>query len=130
METPYEAEGTASRRVNHVDNPWNGQAQPSNRTPPGSGAPSTCATNFPLLTPHEIATLMLIARTPDQVSIEWPDLLPLLSGNLVRIDKCLRCRGIPHVTPLGENLVVRLRKTTRQAQKNAPSNLNRSRDHH
>jgi hypothetical protein len=113
MQTPYEAEGTASRRVNHVDDQRDGQAQPSNHTAPGSAAP-VCATNFPMLTPHEIATLMLIAHTPDQVSIEWPDLPPLLSGNLVKIDKCLRCRGIPHVTPLGENLVVRLYKTTRR----------------
>jgi hypothetical protein len=130
METFYEVDSHASRPVNHVDNQWDGQVQPSNRTAPGTGAPSTCATNFPMLTPHEIATLMLIAHTPDQVSIEWPDLLPLLSGNLVKIDKCRRCRGKPHVTPLGENLVIRLCTTTRRASKNTSSNFDPSRDRH
>lgn len=130
METHYEVEVTAFRLVNHADNQRGGQARPSSRTAPESGVSSTCATNFPMLTPHEIATLMLVAHTPEQVSIERPDLLPLLSGDLVRIDRCPRCQGKPHVTPLGENLVVRLCKATRQASKYASSNLDRSRDHH
>ncbi|CAB3670818.1 hypothetical protein [Trinickia soli] len=115
MDTPYEVEGTASRWVDHADNQGDDRAQPSNRTASVSGALSPCAANFPMLTPHEIATLMLIARTPGQVSIEWPDLLPLLSGNLVQIDKCRRCKGKPLVTPLGESLVVRLCMTSRRA---------------
>jgi hypothetical protein len=115
METPYEVEGAACRPAPQVDSPRDDRAQPSNRTAPNSGASSPCAANFPFLTPHEIATLMLIARTPGQVSIEWPDLLPLLSGNLVQIDKCRRCTGKPLVTPLGESLVVRLCMTPRRA---------------
>ncbi|WP_434666003.1 hypothetical protein P5W99_30910 [Paraburkholderia sp. A3BS-1L] len=70
-----------------------------------------------MLTPHEIATLMLVAHTPGQVSIERPDLLPLLTGDLVSIDRCPRCRGKPQVTPLGEHLVVRLCRATQQASK-------------
>jgi hypothetical protein len=117
METPYEVGGTASQRVNPVGNQRGEQAQPSNRIAFGSDAPSPCAVNFPILTPHEIATLMLVAHTPGEVGIEWPDLLPLVSGKLVAIDKCRRCRGKPLVTPLGENLVVRLGKMSRRASK-------------
>ena len=112
MDTPNEVEGTASQRLDHIDNRWDRHAQPSIRTAPGCGAASICATNFPMLTPHEIAALMLIAHTPEQVGIEWPDLEPLLSGNLVQIDSCRRCGGKPRLTPLGENLVVRVRKAT------------------
>lgn len=83
--------------------------------------PRECATNFPMLTPHEIATLMLVARTPDEVGIEWPDLQPLVSCNLIKIDKCRRCRGKPLVTPLGDNLVVRLCSSPRRASKVASS---------
>mgnify|MGYP001553075923 CR=1 FL=1 len=115
METHYEGEGVASRQVKHVDTERVGQARPSSRNVQECGASRTCATNFPMLTPHEIATLMLIARTPGQVSIEWPDLLPLLSGNLVQIDKCRRCTGKRLVQPLGESLVVRLCMTSRRA---------------
>jgi len=124
METQYDdVGGIASRQVNHADNQPGGRARPAGRTAPESGASSTCATNFPMLTPHEIATLMLVAHTPEQVSIERPDLLPLLSRDLVRIDRCSRCQGKPHVTPLGENLVVRFCKATRQAPKNGSSTL-------
>ncbi len=130
METCCKVEGIASRQVNHVDARWDGQARPSGRTAQERGASPTCAKNFPMLTPHEVATLMLVAHTPEQVSIEWPDLLPLLSGNLVKIDRCRRCRGKPQVTPLGELLVIRLCKTTRRVSKDALSNLDRSRDHH
>ncbi|USX11121.1 hypothetical protein [Paraburkholderia fungorum] len=130
METHYEVEGVTSRQVKHVDTQRAGQARPSSRIVQECGASPTCATNFPMLTPHEIATLMLVAHAPEQVSIERPDLLPLLSGNLVEIDGCRRCRGKPRMTPLGEVLVVRLCKTTRRASKDALSNLNRSRDHY
>lgn len=119
METRYEVEGVASRQVKHVDTQRDGQARPSGRTAQECGLSPTCATNFPILTPHEVATLMLVAHTPEQVSIEWPDLLPLLSSNLVKIDRCRRCRGKPQVTPLGEVLVVRLCRTTRRASKDA-----------
>ncbi|WP_152036668.1 hypothetical protein [Burkholderia pyrrocinia] len=130
METQYEFEGIASRQVNHLDTQRDGQARSSERTALQCDASPTCATNFPMLTPHEIATLMLVAHAPEQVSIERPDLLPLLSGNLVKIDRCRRCRGKPQMTPLGEVLVIRLCKTTRQVSKDALSNLDRSRDHH
>ncbi len=83
--------------------------------------PQECATNFPMLTPHEIATLMLVAHTPDQVGIEWPDLLPLVSCNLIKIDKCRKCPGKPLVTPLGNNLVIRLCRSPRRAPKEASS---------
>ncbi|WP_213309259.1 hypothetical protein [Paraburkholderia sacchari] len=128
METHYEIDGIASRPVNDVDTQRDGQGRPSGWTALECGASPTCATNFPLLTPHEIATLMLLAHTPEQVSIEWPDLLPLLNGNLVTIDQCRRCRGKPQVTPLGDVLVVRLCKTTRRASKDPLSNLVRSQD--
>lgn len=128
METHYEVEGVTSRQLKHVDTHRDGQASAS-RTAQECGASPTGATNFPMLTPHEIATLMLVAHTPEQVSIEWPDLLPLLSGNLVKIDRCRKCRGKPQVTPLGEVLVVRLCETTRRASK-ALSNLDRIQDHH
>jgi len=128
METHYEIEGIASRPVNHVDAQRDGRARSSGRTVLECASSPTCATNFPLLTPHEIATLMLVAHTPGQVSIGWPDLLPLLKGNLVKIDRCRRCRGKPQVTPLGDVLVLRLCKTTRRASKDALSNLVRSQD--
>lgn len=95
------------------------EAQVDARRHPSSGitskgrASSTCRTDFPMLTPHEIATLMLIAHTPGEVTIEWLDLPPLVTGNLVQVDKCQSCRGTPHVTPLGESLVVRIRKAKR-----------------
>ncbi|HKR41497.1 MAG TPA: hypothetical protein VJU59_17780 [Paraburkholderia sp.] len=130
MKALYEVEGIASRLVNHVESPGERQTRPSGRTTSESAASSTCATNFPMLTPHEIATLMLVAHTPGQVSIERPDLLPLLNGDLVAIDRCPRCQGKPQVTPLGEILVVRFCKATRQASKNASSILNLSLDHH
>lgn len=129
MKTLYEVEGIASRRVGHVDTQGVRQARPSGRPPSENAVSSTCATDFPMLTPHEIATLMLVAHTPGQVSIERPDLLPLLSGDLVTIDRCPRCHGEPHVTPLGEHLVVRFCKATRQESKNVSSILN-LRSHH
>ncbi|HDR9122036.1 TPA: hypothetical protein QDB15_005901 [Burkholderia vietnamiensis] len=130
MESPYEIEGIASRQVDHVATQRYVQARPSDRTALEFGTSPTCATNFPMLTPHEIATLMLVAHAPELVSIERPDLLPLLNGNLVKIDRCRRCRGKPQMTPLGEALVVRLCKTTRRASKDALSYLDRSRDPH
>ncbi|MFC4705906.1 hypothetical protein [Paraburkholderia caffeinitolerans] len=122
METHDEVEGVASRQVTHVDTRRVVQTRPSSQIAQECGASPLSATNFPMLTPHEIATLMLVAHTPEQVSIERPDLLPLLSGNLVKIDRCRRCRGKPRTTPLGEVLVVRLCKTTCRASKDALSN--------
>jgi len=112
MKIDHEVEGAASRRLDDVDDHFDGQRQPSCHTASVGSTPSTCATDFPMLTPHEIATLILVAHTPGQVSIEWPDLLPLLSGNLVQIDRCRSCRGKPQVTPLGESLVDRIRQVT------------------
>ncbi|MFX1766643.1 hypothetical protein PWP93_29500 [Paraburkholderia sp. A1RI-2L] len=114
MNTLHEVESLASRQVEHSGDPGVRHARPSSRTTSESMAAPACATNFPMLTPHEIATLMLVAHTPGQVSIERPDLLPLLTGDLVSLD---RCRGKPQVTPLGEHLVVRLCRATQQASK-------------
>lgn len=119
MKTLHEVESIASRQVNHTGEQGAGPGRPSSHTASESVKAPACATNFPMLTPHEIATLMLVAQTPGQVSIERPDLLPLLSGDLVSIDRCPRCRGKPQVTPLGEHLVVRLCRATRQASENA-----------
>lgn len=119
MATRYEREGIASRPVSNFDSQWEGQARPSGRAASECGASSSCAANFPILTPHEIATLMLIAHTPGQVGTEWPDLLSLVSGKLVEVDKCRRCRGTPLVTPLGESLVVRLRGEPRRTSNDA-----------
>ncbi|HVW50174.1 MAG TPA: hypothetical protein VHC91_07175 [Trinickia sp.] len=83
--------------------------------------PHECATNFPMLTPHEIATLMLVAHSPGQVGTEWPELLPLVSCNLINVDQCRKCRGKPLVTPLGNNLVIRLCRSPRPATKEASS---------
>lgn len=130
METHYEVEGVASIQGKHVDAQRVGQAHPSSRIVQEFDASPTCATNFPILTPHEIATLMLVAHAPEQVSIERPDLLPLLSGNLVKIDGCRRCWGKPRMTPLGEVLVVRLCKAMCRASKDALSNFNRGGDHY
>lgn len=65
-----------------------------------------------MLSPHEIATLILIAHAPEQVGAGWPDLQPLLNSNLVEIDRCHMCQGKPHVTPLTETVVVRFRGAT------------------
>lgn len=130
METPFDVEGAVSRRLDRVENHSARGAQPSTRTAPGSGASFTCITNIPTLTPHELATLMLVAHSSEQVGTEWPDLLSLLNSNLVWIDKCLRCQGKPRVTPLGENLVGRLRQATGRAPKDASSNLDPNRAHH
>ncbi|MGN7982845.1 hypothetical protein [Burkholderia sp. 22313] len=130
METPFDVEGAVSRRLDRVDDHSAPGAQPSTRTAPGSGASFPCIANIPALTPHEIATLMLVAHRSEQVSTEWRDLLSLLNHHLVWIDKCLKCQGKPRVTPLGENLVGRLRQTTSRAPKDASSNLDPNRDHH
>jgi hypothetical protein len=82
METSYEVEGTAFRRLIHAEEQQGGQGQPASHAVSASDALSTCTSNFPMLSPHEIATLILIAHTPGEVSAEWPDLQPLLSGNL------------------------------------------------
>lgn len=119
METSCEVEGTAYRRLIHVEEQQGGQGQPASDTASASDALSTCTANFPMLSPHEIATLILIAHTPGEVSVEWPDLQPLLSGNLVEINRCHACRGRPHVTSLGESLVVRFCKASRDC----PSSL-------
>lgn len=119
MGTHYEREGIASRQVKNLDSQCDGQARPSSRAGPKCGASFSCNATFPILTPHEIATLMLIAHTPGQVGTEWPDLLSLVSSNLVDLDKCRRCRGNPLVTPLGESLVVRLRGKPRRTSKDA-----------
>lgn len=119
MKAFHEVESIASRQVKHRGEQGGGPARPWSRTTSESVAAPACAANFPMLTPHEIATLMLVAHTPGQVSIERPDLLPLLNGDLVSIDRCPRCRGEPQVTPLGEHLVVRLCRATRQASKSA-----------
>lgn len=112
MKTSYEAEGTAYRRALDVEDQRAGQGQPTNHAASASILRCTCAANIPMLSPHEIATLMLVAHTPGEVSAECADLQPLLNVDLVQINRCHACLDRPHVTSLGERLVARFRKTT------------------
>jgi hypothetical protein len=122
MNTSCEVEGAAYEPENDAGNQWKRRSTNASE----SDTPCACATDFPILSPHEIATLILIAHTPGQVSTGWPDLQPLLNGDLVQVDRCDMCRGSPHVTALGEKLVVRLDKASPGKTSRAPNSVRRS----
>jgi hypothetical protein len=61
-----------------------------------------------MLTPHEIATLILVANAPEEVEVGRPDLCSLLKRDLVQLDRASSGRRQMRVSTCGEQLVMRL----------------------
>jgi hypothetical protein len=61
-----------------------------------------------MLTPHEIATLMVVASTPDRVDVGRPEFHVLLTRNLVSVDSATPALHCVRVTTSGHQLIMRL----------------------
>jgi len=61
-----------------------------------------------MLTPHEIATLILVANAPGEVEVDRPDLHSLLERDLVEVDRSSSGRRQIRMSAVGEQLVMRL----------------------
>ncbi len=61
-----------------------------------------------MLSPHEIATLILVTRSPEQVELSRADLLALRDKRLVQLVCVTSGLILPFVTPVGHALLVAL----------------------
>jgi hypothetical protein len=61
-----------------------------------------------MLSPHEIATLLLIQRTPFQVEALGEDTVRLLHEQLVEIERLATGRALPRLTSRGREMLRRL----------------------
>ena len=61
-----------------------------------------------MLSPHEITTLILVTRSPEQVELSRADLLALRDKRLVRLVCVTSGLILPFVTPVGHALLVAL----------------------
>ena len=61
-----------------------------------------------MLTSHEIATLMVVASTPDRGDLGRPEFHVLLTRNLVCVDSATPANHCVRVTRSGHQLIARL----------------------
>ncbi|MDR6207943.1 hypothetical protein QF025_006663 [Paraburkholderia graminis] len=61
-----------------------------------------------MLTPHEIAALMVAASTPDRVDVGGAEFHALLTRNLVSVDSAAPSHRCLRVTASGHRLITRL----------------------
>jgi hypothetical protein len=59
-----------------------------------------------MLTPHELATLILVANTPEQVDTRRPDFINLLEHGLVHIEEnSMSQERHPRISRFGHRLI-------------------------